>query len=152
MTIDRQADRVLPLDASIESKPREGRSEIVVEFETQPEERWCLELAMLEMGLADTLGLESTGPGEHSLVLVAEEPASSVEGWELSGSSPWEIPVPQNYIEAVLRYFLEYYRDGRAPTDHIHLEIAENFELTFKVPDVQPPMPYEEAKKRLDED
>lgn len=152
MTSEDYAARILAIDASIQLKRRENRKEIVVTFGSQPDEQWCLELALLRMGLTDTLRVESTRADEHCLILAAEEPASSVEGWELSGAAPWEIPVPRNYIGAALRYFLEYYRDGCAPTDHIHLETADLFELTFEVPDVRPPMSYEEAKKLMDDD
>jgi hypothetical protein len=56
-------------------------------------------------------------------------------------------------LEALLVFFLKYYRDGRADVDHLDMEATWDTgnacDVTLKVSRYKPPVSAEEARKRL---
>ncbi|MEZ4306427.1 MAG: hypothetical protein R3F14_00040 [Polyangiaceae bacterium] len=126
-------------------------AEVVLELTPREVETWALEVELLLRGLSDRLTVRGDG-GKH-VVLTLDKGAASGRGRALRPDEhTFRFDLPANQLGYLQRALLVAYRDGVAEVNHIHIETdagAGTFDLTVMFEVYRPPMPGEEATRRL---
>jgi len=110
----------------------------------------CLSLCLLRDDLVSELVLRSKQMG-----LCLEQSANYDENWLVRSPSFVRVQLTVIELERLVDFFLRYYRDGVAEVDHLDIEARENVPgqldayVTLVVPNYLPPVPSEEAKRKL---
>lgn len=123
--------------------PDEVERAIFVNFTHDSIPGWLLDLALLQYELVDTVRIVDGGKSFRLRVeLDADQVASAILAWEERGVL---VRINRRELAAWMHFFLQYYRDGMAPVDHIDVEIpadrSKGFpgtSLILKVPLARP--------------
>jgi hypothetical protein len=106
---------------------------------------WCLCLKLLVDNLVESVFFEQqTSPKRVEVIL-----GTDCEYRLSSEHDRIVIVLSRRDLEYVLRFLLEYYRDGAAAVDHVDLQTPDGDYVTILVQEFIPPMSSAEARRRL---
>lgn len=134
---------------SIELNPNEA----VVSVSASDIDIWCLEVARLVEGSADSLTIAThKGDKKITIKLGGKDADKSKNMCQRVNGKGLEFSLPLNQSEYLLATLDQIKRDGAADVNHIHLEGIQDersFDLTFFFDNVKKPLSPEEAAKLL---
>lgn len=148
-------EKVLKLPLNIEVIEYVEQKSILIDFENTSVMEWCLGLVLLSEELIDKFQVTN---GTKSLVIELHSQSqvsfsTRIEGGSIDSNI--DLRINERELEYVLRFFLEYYRDGVSLVDHIDIDIEDpssrgmDFSVTLKVAHILPSVSAEEARRRL---
>ncbi len=106
---------------------REGRREITAVVKIGPEilTQWLLELCLLRCHLAPAITFTASGqrPLPMRIAVASERPQNRRVEWANQAANLF---VAESELAYWVDFFLQYYRSGRPPTDHIDVVLPPN--------------------------
>jgi hypothetical protein len=143
----------LPVDIQVRSYP--GQSVLNLSFRREALRDWCLGLCLLKEGLIDSLTVAEERGEDTVEIRVLAKPKIPGRANASLRSNRAQLEIPRTSLEYLQTFFLRYYRDEIADSDHIDLEAIDidsgkqDEYITFRVPDSKPPASPAEAERRL---
>jgi hypothetical protein len=141
---------VLPL----EILQREGQRTIDVPISDQMLDSWCLGLCLLHFEIIECLGIRNQ-KGMQIRICINTDLSEYHPGTVTWQEREALVEVSRSNILTWIIFYLEYYRDGVSPVDHMDIELpcrepgGDRLFLILKVSKTSPPLSPEEAAKNL---
>lgn len=140
----------------------DGSEVVVLGFERESYEQWCLALVMLKESLVSEIVVRHPQGGSRLTFRVIRDVARSRTGSKKPsgfGSVAREdrglvFYLSPRELDYCLFFYLRCVRDGVSPVDHIDIEFdtpddGPQFQLVLKVADVAPPQPWQALDSNL---